>query len=138
MAQPITTSETYQVFPKSNRQIGSFESASALVPEGVHSVAIASDIAAADASNEANSALIVLESSTDGGMTWQPASMMNWQGGTHFDKHTQTIEPNYIAWTVGVNQEWTGRRARIRVDLPQRLNFGLTITVNPPETAPVP
>lgn len=141
MAQ-ITQPVTFNVFGRSNRQPGTYFSATAQIPDGIYAVGISDTMSDADASDPANSFRLVVRVSRDG-VDWVSAGnsavlfiIAPWAGGTHIDKRTGLVVPNHLgmAWsdTALANGAYTGWFVRGELDQPVRLAVGFTVTAYPP------
>lgn len=132
MAQ-ITQPVTFNIFGRANRQIGTYTTASATIPDGVGSVQIQDTMSDQDASDPANSLILTIFVSPDG-LTWIPAQREIWQGGTFVNKQGLTV-PRHIDTTFSStalrNGEWVGWQIRAELDQQVRLSVGFDCTVIP-------
>jgi hypothetical protein len=135
MAQAITQPVTFNIFGKAVRQIGTYTTASATIPEGVGSIGIRDTMTDADASDPTNRMVFTVYVSADG-VAWQPAERYIWSGGTHTDKHTGLVVPDHINFTFSntalQSGAWTGWSIRAEIDQQVRLSVGFDCTVYPP------
>ena len=134
MAQ-ITQPVTFNVFGRANRQAGTYQSASAQIPEGLYAVGISDTMTDAEASDETNRFILWTEISQDGS-TWQPWGFRyEWQGGTYVDKHTGLTVPNHIrtAWSDSdlASGAKVGWRVRVVIDQPMTLRVGFDVVAYP-------
>jgi hypothetical protein len=145
MAQ-ITQPVTFNVFGKSLRQPGTYPTASAQIPDGVYTIGIKDTMSDQDASDPANNFILTGIVSQDG-VDWTPNGVTvvalyreQWQGGTHFDKRTQSMVPNHINTSFGnsalASGVYNGWRVRADLDLAVRLSVGFDVTVYPPGISP--
>lgn len=132
---PITQPVTVNVFGNGLHQPNTYQTSSAPVPEGIYSLGIKDTMSDADASDPANSFLLTLQVSPDGGVNWRGVHQEQWIGGTWFNRFTQTTVANHInmAWsnTEMASGAWTGWPARAVLVLPVALRVGFEITAYP-------
>lgn len=143
MAQ-ITEPMAFNVLARSNRQAGTYLTATAQIPEGVYSLGISDLLTDADASDPANSFRFIVRVSQNG-IDWSgPGTrilfVLDWQGGTHLDKRTGQIVPNHVSmsWSDSALAagELVGWRVRGELDQPMRMSSGFRVTVYPPDFDP--
>lgn len=136
----MTQPQTFSVFPKGQRNAGTYTTASATIPDGADSAFITDLLTDAEASDPTNRYDVVFEASYDG-LTWFAVHLEHWQGGMHFDKRTGTNVPNHMETGFKIYQPgqnngiglFPGMRVRATIDNPQKLNLGFNVTLNPPQ-----
>lgn len=133
MAQ-ITQPVTFSIFGKSNRQPGTYTTATATIPEGAGDIALSDTMTDQEASDPANSFNLAVFVSPDG-VNWQAIFYAQWVGGTHVNKFTGQVEPNHFnpAWSDSRLQhgQMVGWKVRAELDQQTAMRVGFTVTVSP-------
>lgn len=96
---------------------GTHTSASVVVPVGVSSITITTDIAPADL-NSTKQVRLLIEHSADDGQTWQAVSGFAWTGPT-------TVSP---ALSFALT-DYIGQRLRAVLDIPDQLRVGVVVDI---------
>lgn len=118
-----------QVLDQRQRQ-GTDISASAVIPDGVNSVAVTAVMNDVDILNPDVSLRMSLEVSPDNGKTWQGLVAANWQGGPeNKPKVPGNPIPRPSTGTIDVTG-FVGWRVRGTLDCPTRIALGAVVDVN--------
>lgn len=128
----ITQPVTFQIFNRVPRDAGSYDTLTAVIPEGVATIRIQDTNPDAFCSDPANAFVFETYVSPDGGTTWEGILREQWTGGTHVDKHTGLVVPNHMDSGTSIPLSYVGRLIRGVLLLPERLSVGLQVTVVPP------
>ncbi len=134
---------TFTVFGRATRQPGTYRSATGTIPLGIDSVGISDTMTDAVASDVDNSFILTLYVSPTGlDGSWVAVFREQWQGGTHFDKTTQTTVPNHIRMQWADDRlrsgQWLSWFAMGEIDQPVRMAAGFNIVVYNADEAPAP
>jgi hypothetical protein len=96
------------------------------VPVGTSAITIATNIQASDLADATKSLTIAMESSSDGGTTWNFESSFTWQGGENNPK-TGLPDTSSPIMTFDVSR-LGGRLVRASITLPKVLTTGVIVT----------
>ena len=118
-------------FPQQNRN-GTQQTAYAQLPSGVTSLQLTGQASDATLSNTANAiTFVLLTSPTGSDADAHVIQTEYWQGGTMFDKRTQTMGPIPIDVAFGLASFDSDSFLSLRATFNRTMNVGATVTAFP-------